>query len=217
MMFLVPSCRISWSFCFFLHFVPSPKNGRKPGSKPFKDIGGCVIIYFFQTTFKKFIVPNLLFQKSCRSLPKSCHLFPRKKQLPKSAATTFLSIYWKMCFFRTSEDCDLDFEFLGLQEGQVKVLWKIAGWVGGIFQHWKVGSSGNIHFSKKKMVVFYELFVRVVNHVRISTAKIKAARTTKAECYWYCITFQRELFVLYSCCCIVKSVCPMFGKIFAWQ
>lgn len=109
---------------FFLggHFVPSSKNGRKRGSKPFKDIGGCVIIYFFRTTFKKDIVPNLLFQKK---LPESSQKLPfvsQKKKLPKSAATTFFKSIGIFFLFRTSEDCDLDFEFLGLQEGQVKVL-----------------------------------------------------------------------------------------------
>lgn len=147
---------------FFLggHFVPSPKNGRKRGSKPFKDIGGCVIIYFFRTTFKKDIVPNLLFQKK---LPESSPKLPfvsQKKKLPKSAATTFLkSIGIFFCF-----------------EHQRIATWTLNSWVfkkvksrysdekplddsEGFFSTEKLEFLGRCILVRNKMVVFNEIAV----------------------------------------------------------
>ncbi len=105
LMILVPSCRIS--LVFFLHFAPPQTVIRALKLQRHTRLP---IIYLFFRWRGKIIVPNLFFQKVAR-LSKTCQNFPWIFPL----ATVFLR-------FGTSEDCDLDFEFLGLQEGQVKAL-----------------------------------------------------------------------------------------------
>lgn len=67
-----------------------------------------------------------------------------------------------------------------------------------------------------------QLFVRVVNHVRISRAKCICyvpIWTTKAECYWYCITFQRYIVICFVFPLLYHwiSVSDVFSEIFSWQ